>query len=74
MKRLVKCQPWHPGGVDEVPEPKQADPEVGNVLKKHPKGEFVSGSASPILHCKDQPALFIPLQRDEAKNTVDRPE
>ncbi|MBX3718714.1 MAG: membrane protein insertion efficiency factor YidD [Parachlamydiales bacterium] len=18
-KRLVKCQPWHPGGVDEVP-------------------------------------------------------
>ncbi|MGE0670569.1 MAG: membrane protein insertion efficiency factor YidD [Parachlamydiales bacterium] len=19
-KRLVKCQPWHPGGVDEVPK------------------------------------------------------
>ncbi|UNO48998.1 MULTISPECIES: membrane protein insertion efficiency factor YidD [Alicyclobacillus] len=22
VKRLVKCGPWHPGGVDEVPLPK----------------------------------------------------
>lgn len=20
MKRLLKCGPWHPGGIDEVPE------------------------------------------------------
>ncbi len=22
VKRLLKCAPWHPGGVDEVPEKK----------------------------------------------------
>lgn len=29
MKRLLKCHPWHPGGIDPVPPPSQK-PELKN--------------------------------------------
>jgi uncharacterized protein len=44
LRRLVKCAPWHPGGVDLVPEPRPrrgADPGT-------PTAGHTSSTAAPL--------------------------
>jgi putative membrane protein insertion efficiency factor len=35
LRRLVKCAPWHPGGVDLVPDPRGSTSTGGTVAASH---------------------------------------
>ena len=35
LRRLVKCAPWHPGGVDLVPDPRGCTSTGGTVAASH---------------------------------------
>ncbi|MFL6097664.1 MAG: membrane protein insertion efficiency factor YidD, partial [Blastococcus sp.] len=44
VRRLVKCAPWHPGGVDLVPEPHPAPHPGGTAVGSHSSSTAVGPS------------------------------
>ena len=56
VRRLLKCAPWHPGGVDLVPEPRSARSGT-------PEGSHSSITPEPAESAA--PALWSPLAGHE---------
>jgi putative membrane protein insertion efficiency factor len=54
LRRLVKCAPWHPGGVDPVPEPASAPAPRGTDVPARsssmPTPAHPHHRAMPALH------------------------
>jgi putative membrane protein insertion efficiency factor len=49
VRRLVKCAPWHPGGVDPVPAPKRApSADHAAVHRATPPGSRASQEESSV--------------------------
>ena len=49
VRRLGKCAPWHPGGVDLVPERSTAPPARGTAVGSHSSSTAVGPSGVPPL-------------------------
>ena len=48
VRRLVKCAPWHPGGVDPVPAPRSdGRPGTGNADRSSTPGATAPSRATP---------------------------
>jgi putative membrane protein insertion efficiency factor len=47
LRRLVKCAPWHPGGVDVVPEARERPRTSGTAVSGHSSSTTVAHPAPP---------------------------
>ena len=59
LRRLVKCAPWHPGGVDLVPEP-------------HPVRAAAAGTAAEGQSSSSSPAISSPAGHPRGDRSTDR--
>jgi putative membrane protein insertion efficiency factor len=65
LRRLLKCAPWHPGGVDLVPAGREgtSEPSTGTTVSSHSSSTAEAPSAFPADGARRPDRVPPPLWR-----------